>query len=67
MEFPKIFWWRQKKKANYPLLIFSILLSQSAGIIGSFFTISAIPTWYAALAKPSFTPPSWVFAPVWIT
>jgi len=38
-----------------------------AGIIGSFFTTPAIPNWYATLAKPSFTPPDSVFAPVWTT
>jgi len=36
-----------------------------AGLIGSIFTTPAIPTWYAALAKPALTPPAWVFAPVW--
>jgi tryptophan-rich sensory protein len=48
-------------------LIVSIGLCQSAGIIGSVFTASAIPTWYASLSKPSFGPPNWLFGPVWIT
>lgn len=25
----------------------------------------AIPTWYAGLAKPFFTPPNWLFGPAW--
>ncbi len=36
-----------------------------AAFIGSVFTTPNIPTWYAALAKPFFAPPNWVFAPVW--
>lgn len=48
-------------------LVTSIILCQGAGLIGSFFTRPAIPVWYASLKKPIFTPPDWVFAPVWIT
>ena len=48
-------------------LVGSIIACQVAGGIGSIFTMSAIPTWYAALEKPAFTPPNSVFAPVWIT
>ncbi|MCX8118388.1 MAG: tryptophan-rich sensory protein [Desulfobacterota bacterium] len=44
----------------------SLLLCQLAGLIGSLFTTPAIPTWYEALKKPPFTPPNWVFTPVWI-
>ncbi len=38
-----------------------------AGIIGSVFTAPSIPTWYATLVRPEFSPPNWIFAPVWTT
>ncbi len=47
-------------------LIISILICQGAGAIGSLFTSPAISTWYATIQKPSFNPPNWIFAPVWI-
>jgi benzodiazapine receptor len=47
-------------------LILSIAICQLAGFIGSLFTSPAVPTWYASLSKPSFSPPNWLFAPVWI-
>jgi benzodiazapine receptor len=34
-------------------------------LLGSVVTLPKIPTWYAGLAKPSFTPPNAVFGPVW--
>jgi len=42
-----------------------VLVSELTGIAGSFFTMPAIGGWYASLAKPSFNPPNWLFAPVW--
>lgn len=48
-------------------LIASLILCQLAGIVGSLFTTPAIPTWYQTLNKPPFTPPDWIFGPVWIT
>ena len=52
---------------NYKRLIISLALPQLAGIVGSLFTTSAIPTWYATLQRPSFSPPNWLFGPAWIT
>jgi len=51
---------------DFVRLIFSILIPSLAGFIGALFTMPAIPTWYAGLNKPPFTPPNGVFAPVWI-
>ncbi len=50
---------------NYKRLIISLALPQLAGLIGALFTVSAIPTWYASLQRPSFSPPNWVFGPAW--
>ncbi|OGS25025.1 MAG: TspO protein [Elusimicrobia bacterium RIFOXYB2_FULL_48_7] len=46
-------------------LIASIIVCQLAGIIGAYFTMPAIRTWYVTLNKPSFNPPNWIFGPVW--
>lgn len=37
----------------------------AAAAIGARATLPAIPTWYAGLLKPGFTPPNWVFGPAW--
>lgn len=52
---------------NYKRLAISLLLPQLAGAIGAMFTSPNIGSWYDVLEKPFFTPPDWVFGPVWIT
>lgn len=35
------------------------------GASGAIFTASSVNGWYSTINKPSFSPPNWVFGPVW--
>jgi translocator protein len=58
-------------KRNYAVLALRLFISIAAplvvGSLGALFTAPAIAGWYARLDKPAFTPPDWVFGPVWTT
>lgn len=47
------------------ILFLSFLGPFLAGFLGSVITFPAIPVWYESLNKPSFSPPNFVFGPVW--
>ncbi len=51
----------------YIKYLISALICLGIGFAGTFFTMSEIPTWYASLNKPFFSPPNWIFGPVWTT
>ena len=53
------------RKINLPRLFASLALPFIAGAIGSYFTFPSIETWYSALTKPAFSPPNYLFGPVW--
>lgn len=36
-----------------------------AAAMGGIFSAQGVGDWYQALAKPSWTPPAWIFGPVW--
>ncbi|MBA3724331.1 MAG: tryptophan-rich sensory protein [Candidatus Levybacteria bacterium] len=50
---------------NTSKLIASLALCFFVAFAGNLITMPAIESWYPTLAKPSFTPPNWLFGPVW--
>lgn len=46
-------------------ILIAVLVCLGIGFIGSIATQTSVDTWFVTLSKPSFNPPSWLFAPVW--
>lgn len=46
------------------LLVF-VGICLAVGVVGAALTASAVRDWYPTLNKPAWTPPDWLFGPVW--
>ena len=46
-------------------LIISLTVCLLVGFAGSLVTFPSVESWYSTLQKPFFSPPNWLFAPVW--
>jgi tryptophan-rich sensory protein len=53
-----------KKKAIIKIII-SVVVCLGVGFISSIATQTGVNDWYTTIEKPSFTPPNWLFGPVW--
>lgn len=54
-----------RKGVSWKVLIFSFILVFAVAFTGSLFTSGNVKSQWYLDNKPSFTPPNWIFAPVW--
>ncbi len=43
-----------------------VFICLAIGYLSGTVNSSSVTTWYPTIVKPSFNPPNWIFAPVWI-
>lgn len=56
---------RHGRNRNLLALGVFLVVCFAVSALGGAVTASSVGGWYQTLAKPSFNPPDWVFAPVW--
>ena len=54
-------------KNKFISFILFFIITYSASFVGGLVTINFKEPWYSELVRSNFTPPDWVFAPVWTT
>ena len=47
------------------MLLLFLAVCFGTAALGAQWTLSSVNSWYQTLAKPTWTPPDWVFGPVW--
>jgi len=55
----------QLRNRRWVVLFVMVAVCLGVGAIGGAVTTSAVQTWYPQLHKPGWTPPNWIFGPVW--
>ncbi len=52
---------------KYLSLVLILIITFAASYIGAYTTTTFKEPWYSGIALPSYSPPSWIFPPVWTT
>lgn len=47
------------------MFVLSVVVCLGIAGVGGLFTSGSVKDWYPMLLKPEWTPPSWLFGPVW--
>ena len=47
------------------MLALALGVPTAIGLLSGLATADSVQTWYPSLSKPGFTPPDWLFGPVW--
>jgi tryptophan-rich sensory protein len=50
---------------EWSALVVSLVVCLGTGALGAAWTNTSLSTWYRTLEKPPWSPPDWVFGPVW--
>jgi len=53
--------------SKYKILIITLFLTYLISVPAGIVTGASVGTWYTTIVRPSFSPPNWIFGPVWTT